>query len=69
MMRLAVVTTGTCCDVLTISSAEDGLLIDAETLSRVGLRTGDGVQVHTDGSILVLVPVRQQTGTEGGAPE
>jgi hypothetical protein len=65
MMRLAVVTTGTCCDVLTISSAEEGLMIDADTLARVGLRAGDGVQVHTDGSMLVLVPVRAPALDQG----
>lgn len=66
-MRLAVVTTGTCCGVLTVSSAEEGLLIDADALARIGLRTGDEVQVHTDGSMLVLVPVRP--ARDGQGPE
>lgn len=54
MMRMAVVTTGTA--TREFVTAEDGLRIPSELLALAGVLPGDRVELHFDGTMLVLVP-------------
>jgi hypothetical protein len=55
-MHMAVVTTGTL--VRRVATREDGggLLIGWDVLEQLGVRDGDELELHTDGSMLILTP-------------
>jgi antitoxin component of MazEF toxin-antitoxin module len=66
MMRLAVVTSGTVTG--TVEVTQDGVRIPAALLAVAGVRPGDRLTLHVDGSMLVLVPPRGRV-EPGSEPE
>ncbi len=57
MMRLAVVTTGTLFGRVTLQEGDSGLVVSRDLLEVLGVRDGDELEVHTDGRMLILLPV------------
>ncbi len=58
-MHLAVVTTDTLFGRVALREGDAGLVIARDVLEVLGVRDGEELEVHTDGRMLVLVPVRE----------
>jgi hypothetical protein len=67
-MHLAVITTGTLFGRVRVPPGQAGLLIGKDALDAIGVAESDELEVHTDGRMLILVPVERKDAG-GGAGE
>ncbi len=67
MMHLAVVTRGTLFGRIKVHEGQAGL-IGRDVLELIGVGDGDELEVHTDGRLLILMPVQPNDGAEEIAP-
>jgi hypothetical protein len=64
MMHLAVITTSTLFGRIRVQEGQVGLLIGRDVLDVLGVGDGDEMDVHTDGQMLILVPVTSESTTK-----
>lgn len=68
-MHLAVITTGTLFGRIRVPPGQEGLLIGKDALDAIGVAEGDDLEVHTDGRMLILLPVENGDTAAGEAEQ
>jgi antitoxin component of MazEF toxin-antitoxin module len=61
VMQLGVISNATLIRRVEKGDAEEGVLLGRDMLEAAGFEAGDGVEIHGDGGMLMLVPVRART--------
>jgi hypothetical protein len=61
MIQLAVVTTGSLFGPIELREGDAGLMIGRDVLDLIGVHEGDEIELHTDGTLLIVMRAMEGT--------